>query len=191
MPNFISYSSETAESGAAAQDSLQLRAALAPSVLAELREAHAGLLDRHRHDVAVFALLRAAELVLDVAQMEPLLRHHAFQRLAILAAIERAEVRLELVVRQALDGGDRGERHDPPDVRRQLLRELAVATELLRAVREEGLDLVRHRLRLDAQAIDPVGEDARVPSLVAMVDLHRLVQLAFRAHLVEQASQAD
>src|SRR5262249_47623076 len=67
----------------------------------------------------------------------------------------------------------------------------AVAMELLWAVREVTLDLDWHRLRLDAEAIDPVGEDARMPVLVAVVDLHRAVQLSLGLHLGEQALQAD
>src|SRR5262245_60798124 len=149
MPNFMSWSSgRRLRSRPTAEQLLECGAALTAPVLAELREPDACLLHRHRDELAVLALLRPAELVLDVAQMELLLRHHALERLAILASIEHPEVGLELVEGEPLDRVDGGEGDDAAQVCRHLLEQLAVATELLGAVREEPLDLRRHRLGL-------------------------------------------
>src|SRR5262249_5596331 len=112
-PNFMSRSSDSVPaSRLAAQDLLERGAALAPLHLLELGEASAGLLERHGDDLAVLAFLGALELALDVAQMELLLRHHALQRRDVLAPVEAAEMGLELIVGQALDGIDRRERDD-------------------------------------------------------------------------------
>src|SRR5262249_20366127 len=157
----------------------------------ELGKASARLLERNGDDLAVLALLGPLELALDVAQVELLLRHHALQRRDVLGPVEAAEVGLELVVGQALDGVDRRERDGAADVRGKLCHHLAIAAELFRAAREVRLDLRRHGLRLHAEAVDPFGEDPRMALLVAMVDLHRTVQLALRLHLAEQALQTD
>src|SRR5262245_43309846 len=192
MPNFMSWSSVPARSSrACAEQSLQRLAALAALHLAELREALARLLERDGDERAVVAALGPLELVLDVAQVELLLRHHALEHLPVRRAIEHAEMGLELVEGEALDGVDGRERDDAAGLGRKLLEHLTGAPELLRAVREVCLDLRRHRLGLDAQPVDPVGEDLRVPLLVAMVDLHRAVQVALGLHLAEQALQAD
>src|SRR5215471_10782755 len=117
MPNFMSRSSDSVPaSRRAAQDLLERGAALAPLHLLELGEASAGLLERHRDDLAVLAFLGALELAFDVAQMELLLRHHALQCRDVLAPVEAAEMGLELIVGQALDGIDRRERDDAADV---------------------------------------------------------------------------
>src|SRR5215469_5088147 len=192
MPNFMSWSSDAVPaSRPAAQDLLERGAALAPLHLLELGKAGARLLERHGDDLAVLALLGPLELALDVAQVELLLRHHALQRLDVLGPVEAAEVGLELVVGQALDGVDCRERDDAADVRGKLCHHFAIAAELFRAAREVRLDLRRHGLGLHAEAVDPFGEDPRMALLVAMVDLHRAVQLALRLHLAEQALQTD
>src|SRR5262245_39182243 len=122
MPNFMSRSSDAVPaSRPAAQDLLERGAALAPLHLLELGEASARLLERLNDDVAVLALLHTLQLALDVAQVELLLRHDALQRRDVLAPVEAAEMGLELVVGQALDGIDRGERDDAADVRGKLL----------------------------------------------------------------------
>src|SRR5262245_13453533 len=181
MPNFMSWSSEWC-SRAPAEQLLQGGPALAPLHLAELREALPGLLDGDRDEPAVLTLLRPLELVLDIAQVELLLRHDAFQHLTVLATIQDAEVRFELRVGQALDGVNRRERDDAPDVGRELLEELTIAPKFLGAAREVRLHLRRHRLGLDPETVDPVGEDLGMPLLVAVVDLHRVVQIG-RAHV--------
>src|SRR5262245_33467156 len=186
----MSWSSDRrARSRPAAEQLLQLGAALAAAILAELREPGARLLDRHRDELAVLALLRPAELLLDIAQVELLLRHHALERLAVLAAIEHPEVGLELIEGEPLHRVDGGEGDDASQVCRHLLEQRAVAAELLWAVREEALDLRGHRLGLDAQAVDPVREDLGVPLLVAEVNLHRAMQVALGAHLAEEPLQ--
>src|SRR5262245_24644973 len=192
MPNFMSWSSVPARSSrACAEQSLQRLAALAALHLAELREALARLLERDGDERAVLAALGPLELVLDVAQMELLLRHHTLEHLPVRRTIEHAEMGLELVVGEALDGVDGRERDDAPGLGRELLEQLAGAPELLRAAREVRLDLGRHRLGLDAQTVDPVGEHPRVSLLVAVVDLHCAVEIALGLHLAEQPLQAD
>src|SRR5262245_31933688 len=192
MPNFMSWSSDAIPaSRPAAQDLLKPGAALAPLHLQEFGKASARLLERHGDDLAVLAFLGPLELALDVAQVELLLRHHALQRLDVLGPVEAAEMGLELIVGQALDGVDRRERDDAADVRGKLCHHLAIAPELFRAAREVRLDLRRHRLGLHAEAVDPFVEDPLMALLVAMVDLHRAVQLALRLHLAEQALQTD
>src|SRR4030095_377813 len=177
MPNFMSWSSAWC-SRAGPEQLLERCPALAPLHLVELREALPRLLDCEGEEGGVLTLLRPLELVLDVAQVKLLLRHDPLERLPVLGTVEHAEVGFELVVGQALDGIDRGEGDDTPDVGRELLEELAVAAEVLRPVREVRLHLGRHRLGLDAEAVDPVREDLRMALLVAVVDLHRAVQVA-------------
>src|SRR4029453_8807945 len=192
MPNFISWSSVPVRaSRPCAEQSLECLAALAALHLAELCEALARLLEGDRDERAVLAALGPLELVLDVAQMELLLRHHPLDPLAGRPPIQHAEMGLELVEGEALDGVDGSERDDAAGLGRELLEELPIAPEVLRAVREVRLDLGGHRLRLDAPGGDPVGEHLRVPLLVAMVDLHRAVEISLRLHLAEQALQAD
>src|SRR5262249_30743533 len=192
MPNFMPWSSDAVgASRPAAQDLLEGRAALAALEVLELGESRARLLERRGDERPVLALLGLLQLTLDVAQVEPLLRHHALERLDVLGAIEAAEMGLELVVGQPLDDVDGREGDDAPDVLRELRHHLAVAAELLRAVREISLDLGRHGVGLDAEAVDPVGEHPRVPLLVTMVDLHRAMQLPHRLHLAEEALEAD
>src|SRR5262245_1781799 len=194
MPNFMSWSSDAGDvtpSGAAAQNLLERRPSFATALVLELDEACARLLERRPDEVRVLALLRAIELALDVAQVELLLRHHALERLDVLTTVQGEQVRLELVVREPLDRIDRRERDDPSQVGRHLLEQLPVPAKLLGAAREVALHLHRHGFRLDAEPVDPVGEDARVTVLVAVVDLHGTVELALRLHLAEQALQTD
>src|SRR4029450_9588032 len=190
MPNFMPWSSAGC-SRAGAEQLLERSTTLAPLHLVELREPLPSLLDCDGDERAVLALLRPVELVLDVAQVKLLLRHHALEGLAVLGAIEHAEVRLELGGGQPFDGVDSGERDDAPDVGRELLQELAIAPEVLRAVREVRLDLRGHGFRLDAETVDPVREDLGVSLLVAIMDLHRAVQVALGLHLPQQPLEAD
>src|SRR4029450_10266981 len=113
MPNFILWSSVPVRaSRPCAEQSLESLAALAALHLAELCEALARLLEGDRDERAVLAALGALELVLDVAQMELLLRHHALEHLAVRPPIQHAEMGLELVEGEALDGVDGSERDD-------------------------------------------------------------------------------
>src|SRR5262249_17140385 len=173
MPNFMSWSSDAVPAlRPAAQDLLERGAALTALHLLELGKASARLLERHGDDLPVPALPGPLELVLAVAQVELLLRHHALQRLDVLGPVEAAEVGLELVVGQALDGVDCRERDDAADVRGKLCHHFAIAAELFRAAREVGLDLRRHGLGLDAEAVDPVAEEPRMAPPLPMVGLH-------------------
>src|SRR5262245_21427889 len=193
MPNFMSWSSDAERdaSGAAAENLLERRPSFATTRVLELDKPCARLLERRRDEVRVLALLRPIELTLDVAQVELLLRHHALERLDVLTTVQGEQVRLELVVREPLNRIDGRERDDPPELGRHLLEQLPVPAKLLGAAREVALHLRRHGFRLDAEPVDPVGEDARVTVLVAVVDLHGTVELALRLHLAEQALQTD
>src|SRR5262245_22955080 len=152
MPNFMSSSVPVPPSCPRAEQSVERLAALATIHLAELREALARLLERDGDEGAVLAALGPLELVLDVAQVELLLCHHALEHLPVRRAIEDTEMGLELVVGEALDGVDGRERDDATGLGGELLEQLAVGPELLGAVREVRLDLGRHGVRPDAHA---------------------------------------
>src|SRR5262245_49417737 len=153
MPNFMSSSSVPVRaSRPRAEQSLERLAAPAALHLAELGEALARLLDRDGDERAVLAALGPLELVLDVAQVELLLRHHALEHLPVRRTIEDAEMGLELVEGQALDGVDGRERDDAAGLGGALLEQLAVGPALLGAVRGVRLDLGRHGVRPDAHA---------------------------------------
>src|SRR5262245_34952891 len=127
MPNCMGCSS----SGAAAEQAVERAHGLGASRLLEDGEACLRLLQRGRDEATVLPGADFLELVLDVREMELLLVDDALERLAVLAAVQAAEVHLELIVREPLDRVDAGEHDDAPELRRQRLDERALRRELL------------------------------------------------------------
>src|SRR5882672_2221061 len=128
----------SAPSGAGAEQTIERLRSLGPTRLLEDREARLRLVEAHRDERAVLAVHLPLELVLDVGEVELLLVDDALEQVAVLFAVEAREVDVELVVGEPLDGVDAREDDDAAHVGRELLDELALRRELLRAVREEA-----------------------------------------------------
>src|SRR5690349_739293 len=154
MPNCIGSSAS-----GGAEDRLDRASRLFLPCRLELGEPLPRLLERRADRGRVLAVLLPLELGLDVAQVELLLVHHAGERVDVLAPVEREQVVLELRVREPLDRVDRREDDDAAERRRELREERPPLEKLVRAAREERLDVVRERRRRDAESLHPAAEE--------------------------------